>query len=294
MKKLVVIFLMLVFCMIAVMFFLCMDANAFDKKLPEKIELDTSFLVHMKTMGEAVAWVTDSENNWIAKKGTFFNEGTGFVLLPGYIATAAHVICGGIVQVETGESVSWLTDVSNTIWKKMYASPEYAFGRDAIPLEEIYCNEETDIALLKYDLKAYKYAFDSSAISISITKTFFPYTGEPINLLQSKDKISMVSFKRDENDKATNEVEIRHGVVVSTEIISHEAPKTWFSMEDFTMFMDVYPGDSGSPIIAWDQGNPIIVGIARACEMGMFYVRPDGYSYAVRIDGIHRMVPAKK
>jgi hypothetical protein len=57
------------------------------------------------------------------------------------------------------------------------------------------------------------------------------------------------------------------------------------------MSVPIYPGDSGSPIFAFNKGVPIIVGVAHGVswnELG------NCYYYASRIDSVKHFIDVKK
>jgi hypothetical protein len=89
---------------------------------------------------------------------------------------------------------------------------------------------------------------------------------------------------RDENNKMDSDVEIKHGVIVSSGVSCETKSLPWFNMWDFTIKVEpnIHGGDSGSPVFAFYDGKPVIIGIIRATSL------ETGLVYATRIARFNR------
>jgi S1-C subfamily serine protease len=152
----------------------------------------------------------------------------------------------------------------------------------SVPAEVVYVDEERDICILK--VAGNWPAFVDPGYKPEWTRGPFGdelYPGMAIG--------TIVAIRDDSGDK-TPWFEVRYGTIVSTGV---KLPGTigsdalpWFSLNDVTTDLVIYPGDSGSPVFAWIDGQPVVIGVARAAAgyidpwTGMTYY----YSYFTRID----------
>jgi hypothetical protein len=162
-------------------------------------------------------------------------------------------------------------------------------GLGSVPAEIVYIDQEHDLAIVAIvgnwpalGKQPYEATWTSSQ-------------GE--SLLQEGDLVCTIVVIRPNIDKGDLDkgpwFEVRWGKIVKPYPIVPESVwnpgwiVAWFNLNDNTSDLVIYPGDSGSPVIAFNYGKPVIVGVARAA--GEFML-DDGttqyYSYFTRIDPI--------
>ena len=231
----------------------------------------------------------DTDYEW--GLGTFSMSGSGFVVRGNYVITAAHVVDPRIVLVQTGLSAFYQVRMYQQRTRQIYAATRDEPGPE---LEVLYSNVEQDIAVLKFVHP--RIPFKESPIEVVQTLTAIPmgfFGFLTVDLINPDDAICTIVHQRNESDEKTWLFEVRKGKVRENGVKLPEnfEPFTpWFSLYDFTMDLDIRPGDSGSPIIAFRNGVPVIIGVARA---GIW--EAEGmWTYAVRVDSIFPLLWAVK
>ena len=213
--------------------------------------------------------------------GLFAQSGSGFHLGGGYIVTNAHVVKPSRVEIQLTSSFYYITAIDRVI------DIDYMIGSEVLGKNQAYLvwvNEEQDLALLWVDLKVTPYLKDYGY------RTTWTWTEEG-SLIQEGDVIAAVVKARDTDGSKLWHYEIRYGKVTAPkpilppDISSDSLP--WFSLYDFTIDIVLYPGDSGSPIFAFDNGKPVIIGLGRAAWSGVTSDNKQ-YSWATRIDIVHK------
>lgn len=233
---------------------------------------------------EGLYWDWDAKTSTVfVRRGTglFAQSGSGFHIGGGYIITNAHVIKPHRLTIQLTPGV-----YINTIIDKV-TNIDYMIGSEVLGKNQaslVWINEEQDLALLWVNLKVTPYLKD---YGYRTTWTW----GEEGSLIQEGDVVATVVKVRDVNGSKLWHYEIRYGKVIAPKpVLPPDLPSDflpWFSLYDFTIDIVLYPGDSGSPIFAFDNGKPVIIGLGRAAYMGS---SSDGkqYSWATRIDSIHK------
>lgn len=220
--------------------------------------------------------------------GTFESGGSGFVTRGNYVVTAAHVVLPKRVLLQTGTSVYYNVLLRSVATKEISVAN---WGTQGPPLEVIYIDEEMDVALLKF--KHPRIPFKESPIEIAQTFSVLPvgFFGTMfIDRIEPGDAICTIVHKRNEETAELEwTYEIRTGKVRAPNPMTGEGQQQYLPflcMNDFTMDLEILPGDSGSPIIAFAEGKPIIIGIARARILR----GDENWTYATRIDPIYPML----
>jgi hypothetical protein len=218
---------------------------------------------------------------WEWGLGVWQAGGSGFVVRGNYVITAAHVVVPEVVTIKTGSATYWQVLMRQLDSRMIYAA---SWGRQGPPLDVVYINEEQDVALLKF--RHPRIPFKESPIRLSFTVTVvpMPFGFVKLDAIGVGDAICMIVHKRDsESGNITWTYELRRGKVRDSRPSVPEGYE-WilpvFSMSDFTMDLEVIPGDSGSAVIAFDRGEPVIIGVARA----LLNHPSEHWSYAARID----------
>lgn len=235
------------------------------------------------SIGEAYGYSHDHEKSvWVKGKANYKIMGSGFVLLGEFIVTANHVIVPDFLEISMTRNVAYQTEPVEFIWGRVFAETSVSL-HGFIPLEVVYSNREDDIAVLKFDYKSYGYAFESINFKLPDTISSHTYCGL-ISNIEAKDSIASVVHKRDnKGELLVGELEVIYGVVIGGRALAGSGVDlTSLGPEDFTMFIDVHGGDSGSPIIAWKNSSPIVIGVLRAIS--------DEYTYAVRTDKVRKII----
>ncbi len=217
--------------------------------------------------------------------GLLAQNGSGYHLGNGWIVTAAHVVIPRHVVIQEAQYFFWgvsidkVIDIDYTIGNSLIG---YAHGR------LIWVDEEQDLALLWTDPKTTPILRDSNY------STEWTFSSEIGSLLLPGDAIATIVKVRHADGSKSWYYEVRYGKIVSQKVVLPKGLPSdilpWFSMYDFTMELLIYPGDSGSPVFAFSDGKPVIIGIARAVAWSVDEVTGEVslYSYATRIDAVHQ------
>lgn len=274
----------------------------FDKEFPpgrDYVDLSTSILdVWCIGVGEgSYPDLYSKTPSYLKGVGTFALGGTGFYVGNGYVITAAHVVLPKSIQIQAGKNFYWVVPINKEINKMILIGGSSLLDGN-VPAEIIYVYEEYDLALLKLignwpagEVVGYPLAW-------TLGNAWIP--------LKSGDAVAIVVPQRDENGNKRWYYEVRYGKVIATRPILppgvDPSELAWFNLNDITLELPVYPGDSGSPLFAFQDGKPVIIGIIRAIAISAEYITdPDGsmrveyhiFAYATRIDLIKRIVETK-
>ena len=273
------------FATIAIMLLLCVSPLfAYDKTLPEDIGIEVgyngSFSCPMIfATGTAAGLVPkySPDLHFKFQSGYWGQMGSGFVAARGFIFTAAHVINPDTIVLPESEVSSRETDTvvmtSRTVLIKGFPSG-YVIGKVA------YENRETDTAVIRYDPAEAEWL-----IPIAGTITY-----DPIKIEQG-DKIVGITHKRGSGGVMENDVRVITGYIIQPyPDAPHERVLPSLSRFDITCFLPIHFGDSGSPLFAFANGKPILIGIIRA----MYF---DGYqmhAYAATTPVIWKFVQGRR
>lgn len=251
---------------------------AYDKARPtEEIptEFDDAFsYVRVVTFGTAVGMYRNEDGYRF--KETFFNQaGSGFVVKDGYAVTCAHVVYPDKVNTNEGKWTSRTTESFKVVNQIIVL---YDVKTSPIVAEIFYIDRELDVAILKYEpigiLEALPYRIE-----------YYP------GMIQAEDLVCGIVHDRDENMGLEGYVHRQYGFILNPEPITPTGKGvSWFNPFDMTLFMTVFPGDSGSPLFAFRDGEPVIIGMIRALTYDPITGIP--YAYAVRLPNVMRFIEA--
>jgi S1-C subfamily serine protease len=223
----------------------------------------------------------DDGSKWIAAQGVFGQQGSGVVVRGAdgnlYILTNAHVVTPEAIEIFLSNSTSLITPILKVTHQiTVVGSWNEPFR---IECKIVWISQEDDIAILtplysQVLLKPIPYDVVS----------FLDLPGYAVG-----DAIVVVTGYRDKDPSKEFwplgivperewYYEARYGKIISC------SPKTfkiealpWFNPGDVTTDIKIYPGDSGSPVFAFVNGKPILIGLMRAYSLDI-----DEYTYEVR------------
>ena len=278
---------------------------AFDKE-PVEIDVSSKYLgysyVKINTFGSAlgVAQNVDMKADppriyHVKKKTSFVLQGVGFVVKEGYIVTAAHTVHPCDVTTSSRQFSYTLFRPIKVLKRHIVVSPdtELTGTRGGTPVEIYHLDIKNDLAILKYDKDAY------NILKPIPFKMAYTMRGDFSNLTQPGDAIAIIVRKRDEDGNWEWDFEVRNAKITSNKI--HDMvpidAMIEYGPEDFLTDVLVYGGDSGSPAIAFDCGEPVVIGVFRSTlvyRYGAFRVAPDApITTVVRIDSIKLILDAE-
>ena len=279
---------------------------AFDKE-PVKIDVSSKYLgysyVKINTFGSALgaAQTVDMEADppriyHVKKKTSFVLQGVGFVAKEGYIVTAAHAVHPFFVTTSGKQFSYTLFKPIKILERHIVVSPDAALTstRGGTPVEIYHLDIANDLAILKYDKDAYDIL---KPVPFKMACTM---RGDFSNITRPGDAIAIIARKRDERGRWEWDFEVRNAKITSNKIhdmVPIEA-MVEYGPEDFLTDILVYGGDSGSPAIAFDLGEPVVIGVFRSTlvyRYGAFRAAPDvPITTVVRIDSVKLILDAEE
>jgi len=228
----------------------------------------------------------DKDGNLISRRavGVYGQEGSTFYIGNGYWVTNTHVIKPASVTIEITKNFSVITYPVRIISRVIMVGQGTGLG--SAPAELVYVDEERDIAIIKvignwpaFIDPGYRPVFTQSDDGDELLP------GIPVAVIVAvRTNLELGDLNK------TPWFEVRYGTIISGRVVLPEGLPTdilpWFSMNDVTMTTLIYPGDSGSPVFAWIEGKPVIIGVARAAGGVIDPVTGElhYYSYFTRID----------
>lgn len=271
--------------------------GTFSKEFPpnvEYVDLSTS-IVDVWCIGTGEGSYPDLyTKSYIKGIGTFGLGGTGFYIGDSYVVTAAHVVLPQSIEIQAGKNFFWVVPINREIGKLILIGGSSLLDGN-VPAEIIYTNEEYDLALLRIigNWRA------GEKLDYPLAWTL----GNAWTPLMPGDAVATVVKKRDDKGNKEWSYEVRYGKIIATTPIlppgTDPAVLAWFNLNDLTIELPIYPGDSGSPLFAFQNGKPVIIGIIRAmavsveysiCDKGEAHIIYHIFGYATRIDLIKRIV----
>ena len=252
---------------------------------PSWVDVSTS-ITKVTCLGTAEGFIPswDKEGNYIPKRasGVFGQEGSGFYVGNGYWVTNFHVINPDQVLIQEGKGFSYIVHPIKITSRLITIGQNSNIG--SVPAELIWCDQEQDLALLRV------IGNWEASVDPGYRPGWTRYEGYDI-LYPGMSVACIVAMRDDDGDKVWT-FEVRYGQIVAGKpVLPGQLPEDilpWFNMNDVTMTTMIYPGDSGSPVFAFIDGKPVIIGVARALagyydwQTGIIYY----YSYFTRIDRV--------
>jgi len=241
---------------------------------PSKSGYTASFAYPLvKAFGTALGYVPQDlsgETTTRVREVPWVQSGSGTIISPGYMMTAAHVVIPSSVTVPVSSCEYYSGPVFKVLSTTVLISD---FGTGPIVGWIHYVDRDRDIAIIRY-------------IPMGIYKPTMPVPIETDGQrLEEGDILCAVVHKRGDQGEMTGRLKVIWGKVrdigVDTPLASTQP---YLSGSDFTMDMVIIPGDSGSAVYAFRDGQPVLIGVARAIAtdpLGVYYA-----SYAAWIGHI--------
>lgn len=234
-------------------------------------------VVRVYTFGHGTGIYPDDDGKLTYGIGAFAMEAHGVVVAPGIVVTAAHVVEPERVSIQTHAYAYWnvsIVDIRDRV---------ISLGDDGtVPAYIVKIDKEKDLVVLRYSSHA---KFEPVLTSPSSTYEQIPFLGF-VDLLEiTEARIAVIANIRDENGEADWKSEVRYGDVLSAGPqlpIGSEYLLPAFSMNEFTMNIPVYPGDSGSPVFLVVGDKAYLIGIVTKICL----ICPGIVSYATRLDSV--------
>lgn len=254
------------------------------------VDVSTSF-TKVTILGTAEAYYPDydARGNLVARKatGVFGQEGSGWYLGNGYWVTNYHVITPEQVVIQVSKNITFVTSPIKIVQMTITIGQNTILG--SVPATIVWSDQEQDLALLK--VEGNWPAFKDPGYRMVGTGSYgsdLLYPGMSI--------ATIVAIRQDPDNgdiSKTPWFEVRYGHIVDTKPrLPGDLPPEllpWFSLNDVTTDIVIYPGDSGSPVFGFINGIPVYIGAFRAAagyvdEQGIVHY----YSYFTRTDFLIR------
>lgn len=232
----------------------------------------TRSVVNINVLGTGLGLYPDENGLPKYGVGVFGMSGSGF-MVGNYIITAAHVVNPTDILIRTPDGTQFYGPLINVTEMSIIVSGS--------PAKVFHINVEQDYAILVFAGPC-SWAQDIGIRAANTWDWLLSLFGfAQIDKIHEGDAVYALVRVRDEEGNRTGLVKLVQGVIISGDVVvppGYEGSLPWFNMNDFTMKLEIRPGDSGSPVIMFEDGVPYLVGIARAAGLG--------FSFATRIDFI--------
>jgi hypothetical protein len=256
------------------------QAVAFDKTCSTLSEHSTAvkatpLVVSVQTSGRATGTymlVRQEVRQWRLEEGDFTLSGRGFVV-GRFVVTAAHVVSPSKVELRLSPYVTTSAEIVSVQQSSVTVGDLHGPGRVAATI--VYLNHRLDLAILRPQ------APPQDTFSYPTAVTWWGEgTGETSSLLNTGDCIVALVRARDAALTPLQQDEVREGNVLAPHAVSHQpSVVAGLSANTVSITMAVFPGDSGSPVVAFDAGEPRLVGVITATRQPF-----EAVSYISRLD----------
>jgi hypothetical protein len=247
-------------------FSLVRPGAAFDTSCQD-IPAEPSVLAHgfpavvaVHTTGRATGTYRDLQNSgitWRLGNGEFTITGRGFVVGQ-FVVTAAHVLYPAKLELrhEEATTVSQVIAVDQTV---IHIGAPAEHG--GIPAEVVHINHRFDLAILRPQTPA---LLQSLPYRIAAT-WWYETPGEVSSVLRTGDCVVAMVPERDTEHTTLTGSQRRAGQVVAPNAFSSQSSVVQgLNANTVTISTLMFPGDSGSPVIAFEAGTPRLVGMVIA------------------------------
>jgi hypothetical protein len=240
-------------------------------------------VVAIHTSGQATGThgvVHQGVRQWRLEEGEFTLSGRGFVVGQ-WVVTAAHVVSPSKVELRLDPYTTTTTEVVSIQHTSVVISD--LLGTSRVPATIVHLNHRLDLAILHPQGPL------QEAFPYPTTVTWWSEgTGEASSLLNTGDCIVALVAARDASLTPLPQDEARQGNVLAPHAVSHQhAVIAGLSANTVSISTPVFPGDSGSPVVAFDAGAPRLVGVVTATRQPF-----EAVSYISRLDPLLPMLEA--
>jgi len=209
-------------------------------------------IVEIYTSGTGRGYIPESENSptLVLKEGHFKMSSSGIIMKganrKSYIITASHCV------------IPYQLFVSNYATQLRIIDSKIILVSGAGQANIMWTDEKFDIVVLTC----------SNNLSLKPSQYVASYTyvsNVPDYTLKEGDAVATIVGCRDKEGKRISGLEVRKGKVLSpTVTLKNDLTLEFFNKLDVITDIEVWPGDSGSPVFAFRNGVPYVIGIIRA------------------------------
>jgi hypothetical protein len=232
-------------------------------------------VVSVWTNGQATGTymrVKQGMRQWRLEEGDFTLNGRGFVVGQ-FVVTAAHVVYPSKIELRLNPYVTTSAEVVAVQQTAVTVGDLRGLGQVAAAI--VHLNHRLDLAILRPQVPL------QGAFPYPTAATWWGEgTGETSSLLDTGDCIVALVRARDASLTPLLQDEARQGNVLAPRAVSHQLSViAGLSANTVSITTPVFPGDSGSPVVAFDAGEPRLVGVITATRQPF-----EAVSYISRLD----------
>jgi hypothetical protein len=189
-------------------------------------------------------------------KTTFYQEARAVVLYPRVLATVAHALTPDVVEVRVGPHASVHTVPLQITQMTVLA---HATPSDTgVAAQVAHINEPYDLALVQASERGMLQPLPYPAVLSYGTGELAHPTGR----LQAAGCVAAMVTARDHGALDTDVQRLVVGkVLAKVPVATNSMTQTKLNVNMFTTDLAVQPGDSGSPVLALREGQPVLVGV---------------------------------
>jgi Trypsin-like peptidase domain len=204
-------------------------------------------------MGQATGTykdLQDSDTAWRLGSGAFTIKGRGFVVGQ-FVVTAAHVVYPSKLALRQAAEVTTVSQVVAVDQTMIHVGAPAEHG--GIPAEIVHINHRFDLAILRPAapelLQALPYP--------TAATWWYERPGEVSSVFRTGDCVVAVVPERNTEHTVLPGSQTRPGQVIAPHAVSAQASVVqWLNTNMVTISTLMFPGDSGSPVIAFEAGMP--------------------------------------
>jgi hypothetical protein len=190
---------------------------------------------------------------------SFYQESRAVVLSFRILATVAHALTPDSVDIQVGSR-----SIVSTVLLRVTRKTIKAYGttgEEGVQAHVVHTNEPYDLALVQ--------TLSPAALQPLPYPAVLSYgTGDPANPsggLNAGDCVAAIVPVRDAQNRDTGVHRLAVGkVLAKAPVAVNNMTQTKLNVNMFTTDVDVRPGDSGSPVLALQGGDPVLVGLVAA------------------------------
>lgn len=200
---------------------------------------------------------TTSRRNVI--QTTFEQEARAVVLSSRVSATVAHALTPNSVAVQV-PGMETINTVPLAVTKTEVRIAAYP-GAETVATRIAHINEQYDLALMQ----PAQGQFSGTMAYPAVLSYGQGDPRHPSGGLEAGDCVATLTFRRDEQGTDTGVDQLVLGKVLAKgPVATNSLTQTKLNVNMFTTDLAVQPGDSGSPVLAIRDGQPVLVGLVAA------------------------------